>query len=73
MEEKRKQVIQKVKNPSTGEMMNLKTYSGKELFWEEEQVIEEQTVGEDEATLKAALETSDKDEEYAKLWEDDRL
>jgi predicted secreted protein len=73
MEEKRKQVIQKVKNPSTGEMMSLRTYSGKELFWEEEQVIEEQTVGEDEATLKAALETSDKDEEYAKLWEDDRL
>jgi hypothetical protein len=28
---------------------------------------------EDEATLRDSLETTDKDEEYAKLWEDDRL
>jgi hypothetical protein len=73
MEEKRKQIMQEVKNPSTGEIMSLKTYSGKEFFWEAEQNIEEETSGQDEATLMAALETSDKDEEYAKLWEDDRL
>jgi hypothetical protein len=59
MEEKRKQIMQKVKNPNTGEMMNLKTYSGKEFFWEAEQYSEEEKIGQDE--------------EYAKLWEDDRL
>jgi hypothetical protein len=36
MENSRKQSIQKLKNPYTGEMMEGKTYSGKELFWEDE-------------------------------------
>jgi hypothetical protein len=82
MTEKRKQEYQYIKNPQTGETMKLKTYSGKELFWEaeedltnhfEDNTIDTNSIANDEQVLIRSLETTDKDEEYSKLWEDDRL
>jgi hypothetical protein len=51
--EKVKQEVQSIHIPTTGETMEAKTYSGKELFLKQD--------------------ADEKDEEYAKLWEDDRV
>lgn len=53
MAEEIKQEVQTVRIPETGETMEAKTYSGKELFLKEN--------------------ADERDEAYAKLWEDDRL